>query len=99
MIWTLMVPPLSQKVAFFANLGQGLSQKVGFFLIFQQIVQPGFLDKMLALSNKKCTFVLVSGFFGRCIFTILPKYYLKDCFFTKRAPYTTIITIFNAKLH
>ena len=29
---------------------------------------------MLALSNKKSTFVLVSGFFGCCIFTILFKY-------------------------
>ena len=29
-----MIPPLSQKVAIFTNLGQGLSSKVGLFLIF-----------------------------------------------------------------
>ena len=43
-------------------------------------------DKMLALSNKKSTFVLVSGFFGCCIFTIWFKYYLKSHFLTKTAP-------------
>ena len=31
--WELMVPPLSQKVAIFTDLGQGSSSKVGFFLI------------------------------------------------------------------
>ena len=40
-----MVPPLSQKVAYFSNLGQGLSQKVGFFLIFEPILRTGFFDK------------------------------------------------------
>ena len=77
-----MVPPLSQKVAFFTNLGQSLSQKVVLFLIFEQIVRPGCLGKMLALLNKKSTFVLVSGFFDRCIFKIVPKYCVKGCFFT-----------------
>ena len=38
------------------------------------------------LANKKSTFVLVSGFFGCCIFTILFKYYLKSRFLTKTAP-------------
>ena len=42
--------------------------------------EAGLFDKMLALSNKKSTFVLVSGFFGCCIFTILFKYYLKSRF-------------------
>ena len=48
----------------FTNLGQGLSQKVGFFLGFEQILRVGFFDKLLALSNKKSNFVLVSGFLG-----------------------------------
>ena len=38
---------------------------------------------MLALSNKKSTFVLVPGFFGCCIFTILFKYYSKSRFLTR----------------
>ena len=92
-------PTFVPKVAFFTNLGQGLSQKISFFLIFEQTVRLGFLDKMSALLNQKSTFVLVSSFFGRCIYTVLPKYYLKSCFSTKKASYTTIITIFNAKLH
>ena len=50
------------------NLGQGLPQKVGFFLIFEPILRAWFFDKMLVLSNKKSTFVLASGFFGCCIF-------------------------------
>ena len=87
MIWGSMVPPLSQKVAIFTNLGQGLSSEVGFSLIFWPILRAGFFDKMLALSNKKSTFVLVSGFFGCCILTILFKYYLKSRFLTKTAPY------------
>ena len=63
------------------------SSKVGIFLIFfQPILRAGFSDKMLALSNKKSTFVLTSGFFGYCIFTILFKYYLKGRFLTKKAP-------------
>ena len=57
-----MVPPLSQKWLFVTNLGQSFSQKVDFFLIFEAILRTGFLDKMLAVSNKKSTFVFVSGF-------------------------------------
>ena len=38
---------------------------------------------MLALSNKKSTFVLVPGCFGCCIFTILLKYYSKSRFLTR----------------
>ena len=48
-----MVPP---------NLGQGLSQNVGFVLIFEAILRAGFFEKMLAVSNSKSTFVLVSRF-------------------------------------
>ena len=68
-----MVPP---KWLIFTNLGQGLSQKVGFFLIFEPILRAGFFDKMLALSNKKSTFVLVSGFLA----------VLFSHFLTKKAP-------------
>ena len=86
---------MSQKLASFTNLGPGLSQKVGFFLIFEPILRAGFFDKMWALPNKKSTFVFVSGFFYRCIFTVLLKYYSKDRCLRKKALYTTIITIFN----
>ena len=55
---------------------------------------------MLAFSNKKSTIDLVSGiFFCYCIFLIFPCYYLKIIFFTKKAPQTTIISVFYAKLH
>ena len=84
MIWGLMVPLLFQKVASFTNLGQGLSQKVGFFLMFEPILTADCFDKMLALSNKKSAFVLFSRSFGCCIFTILFKYYLKGSFLTEK---------------
>ena len=84
MIWGLMVPPLSQKMANFTNLGQGLSQKGGFFLILEPILRAGFSDALCL--------------FGCCIFTILSKYYLKGRFLTKKALLTTMITIFNAEL-
>ena len=77
------VPPLITKVVFITNSGQGLSQKVGFFLLFEPILRAGFFNQMLALSNKKSTFVLVSGFFGCCIFTILFQYYSKGRFLSK----------------
>ena len=75
-----------KKWLFFTNFGQGLSSKVGFFLIFWPILRAGFFDKMLALSNKKSTFVLISGFFGCYIYTIFFKNYLKGPFLTKKAP-------------
>ena len=86
MIWGLMVPPSSQKWPIFTNLRKGLSQIIGFFLILEPILRAGFFDKILALSNKKSTFVIVSGFLHCCIFTILFKYYLKGRFLTKNAP-------------
>ena len=61
-------------------------QKLAFSCLFWPILQAGFFDKMLALSNKKSTFVLVSGYFGCCIFTILFKYYLKGRCLTIKAP-------------
>ena len=76
---------LSQKWLIFTNLGQSLSQKVDFPLIFEPILRAGFFDKMLALSNKKSIFVFVSGFLGCCIFTILFKCYSKGRFLTKKA--------------
>ena len=39
---------------FFTNLGQGLSSKVGCFLIFKPILGAGFFDKMLVLSMYLC---------------------------------------------
>ena len=80
MIWGLMISPLSQKWLIFTDLGQDLSQKVGVFLIFEPSLRAGFSDNMLVLLNKKSTFVLVSGFFGCCIFTVLFKYYSKGHF-------------------
>ena len=56
----------------FTNLGPGLSQQVDLFLIFEPILRAGFFDKMLALSNKKNTFVLVFGFFA----IVFSKFYL-----------------------
>ena len=56
------------------------------FLNFLANFTSWLFDNMLALSNKKSTFVLVSGFFGCCIFTIVFKYYLKSRFLTKTAP-------------
>ena len=54
-------PTFVPKWLFFSNLGQSLSQKVGFSSFFYSILEDGFLDKMLALSNKKFTFVFVYG--------------------------------------
>ena len=84
MIWGSMVPPLSQKWLLLTNLGQGLSQKVGFFLIFEPIYELAFFYKMLTLSNEKS--VLVSGSFGCCTFAVLLKFYLKGRLLTKKAP-------------
>ena len=58
----------------------------------------------LFMSKKKSTFVLVSGFFGCCIFTIMFKYYLTGeflkLFLNNMAPcIATPITIFNAELY
>ena len=62
MIWGLMVHLCPKKWLIFTHLDESLSRKVGFFLLFEPILRANFLDKMLALSNKKSTFVLVSGF-------------------------------------
>ena len=51
---------------------QGLSKKVGSFLSFELI------------SNKKSTFVLVSGFFLGVVFSQLFKYYSKGRFLILR---------------
>ena len=62
-------------------------QKLAFSSFVSQFYESaGFFDKMLALLNKKCSLVLVSGFFSCCIFAILFKYYLKSHFLTKTAP-------------
>ena len=56
------------------------------FLNFLANFTSWLFDKMLALSNKKSTFVLISGFFGCYICTIFFKNYLKGPFLTKKAP-------------
>ena len=61
-------------------------QKLASSLFFSQFYELAFFYKLLAPSNKKSTFVLVYGFFGCCIFTVLFKYYLKSRFLTKTAP-------------
>ena len=76
----------TKKWLAFTNLGQGLSQNVGFFSTFEPYLGAGFPDKMLAFPDKKSTFTLFMAFFGRCILTSLPKYYLKGLSFTKNAP-------------
>ena len=86
MIWELMAHLCSKKWLIFTNLGEDLSKKVGVFLIFEPILRAGFFDKMLALSRKRSTFVLVPGLFDCCIFTSLFKYYSKGRFLTKTAP-------------
>ena len=60
-MWRLMVPPLSQKWIIFTNLGQGLSQKVDFFLIFEPILPADFFLQNVGSFKQKSTFVLVSG--------------------------------------
>ena len=80
-----MAPPLFQKASIFYQFGSSLSKKVGFFLLFEPILQAGFIGNILALSNKKSSFVLVPGCFGCCSLIILPKYYLIGSFFTKKA--------------
>ena len=55
-------PTFAPKIL--TNLGQGFSQKISKILIFEPILRAGFFDKLLALSDKKSTFVFVCGFFG-----------------------------------
>ena len=66
-------PTFAQKWLFFSNLGKGLSQKVGFFFIFYSILEDSFLDKMLALSNNKSTFVLVYSFLTVVLSQVCPN--------------------------
>ena len=65
----------------FNNLGYCLSQKVCFFLIFGPMLRAGFFDKMLALSSKKSTFVLVSGFFWLFCFLECSNIYIRKVAF------------------
>ena len=79
-------PTFVPKSGYFYQLLSRFVLKSWLFLNFLANFKSGFFDKMLALSNKKSTFVLVSCFFGCFIFTILFKYYLKSRFLTKTAP-------------
>ena len=75
-------PTFVPKIANFTNLGQGLSQKVGFFLIFfEPILRAGFFEKNVSSFKQEN-----HGPFSCCIFTTLFRYYLKGRFFTKKAP-------------
>ena len=74
MMWGLMVL-CPKNWIIFTNLGQGLSQKVCFFLIFEQNV--GFFKQEIYL--RPCLWL-----FRCCIFTNLFKYYLKGRFSLKR---------------
>ena len=92
-------PTFVPKSGYFLLIRVKVCLKMSSFSYFlSQFYELAFLTKRLALSNKKSTFVLVSGFFTCCIFTILFTCYLKGSFLTKRSPQTTIITIFNAEL-
>ena len=55
-------PPLSQKWLIFTNLGQGLSEKLCFFLIFYPILGAGFLTKcyLFQTRNPPLSFFLAS---------------------------------------
>ena len=72
------------KSGYFLLIRVKVCLKSGLFLRFDPILPARFFDKMLALSNKKSTSVLVSGFFDCCIFTILFKFYSKGRFQLKR---------------
>ena len=67
------------------------------FLAFKPVSRAGFPDKMLALSNKKSTFVLVSGLLA-VVFSQFCQILFERFLFTKKAPLTNIITISKAKL-
>ena len=85
MIWGLMVPPLPQKWLVFTNLGQGLSQKVGFSVSFEPILYAEFFDKMLSPSNKKSMFCPCFWLFWLLYFHIfLLKDHLKGSFFIEK---------------
>ena len=75
MTWTLMVPPLPQKVAFLLIWIKAYLKNLGFFvLFFEQIVRHDFLDKMLALFNKKATFVLFLAFLAVLFSQFCPNF-------------------------
>ena len=59
-------------------------KKLAFSYFLGQFYELAFLTKRLTLSIQKPTFVLVSGFFACCTFTILFTY-LKGHFFTKNS--------------
>ena len=69
-----MVPLGPRKWPCFTNFSKGLSYKLGFFLglLFEPILEAGYLNKMLALLNKKPTFVLVFGFLAVVLSQVCP---------------------------
>ena len=67
MISGMIVPPLSQKVAFLLIWVKVCPQKLAFSQFLANFMSWLF-DKVLPLSNKKSTFVLVSGFLAVVLF-------------------------------
>ena len=75
-------PTFVSKVAIFSNLGQGLSQKDGFFFIFDPNLEDGFFRT--SFFKQEIHLCACLWLFNCCTFTILPKYCLKSLFFTKK---------------
>ena len=73
-------PTFVPKSGYFLQIWVKVCPQSWLFLNFLANFTSWLFDEMLALSNKKSTFVLVSGFLGCCIMTILFKYYLKSRF-------------------
>ena len=58
----------------------------------------GVSDKMLAFSIKNIQLLsLFHNFFGCCIYIVLPKYYLEGCFFTRKTPLITLVSLAQRK--
>ena len=76
-IWGLMVAPLSPKVA---NLGQGLSQKAGFFLIFEPLLQADFLTKYWLFQTRNLLLYLFLAFLAVAFSQFCSNVILKDAF-------------------
>ena len=87
MIWGLMVPLLSQKGLIFIYLGQGLSQKVGFLLIFEAILRAGLFEKNVGSLNKNSIFVFVFGF---VVFSQFCTNIIRKVSFLQISPYLTL---------
>ena len=87
MIWKLMVPPLSQKVAIFTNLRHGWSQKVGCFFLLSQFYELAFQKNCWLLqSNKEGTRNTTLSLFLAVDFLNFAQILFERTIFTKEAP-------------